>query len=769
MTAVQINQAWASLHDLWGMTQVLVLSVGLAQLLGHFKELITRMQTLGRKSGKKFLVMYLKECVRMVIHFVNHQLYVPHKGGVEVRRSRVGLPTIIPGPLRRFIMDFVHGPTMQNTLVLRTILTVLSMYRVLQFRNLPDISSVTNGFSGTFKVFETQELLKVLKWFPKLILKPVKTVISEAAGPNGPRATWWAGADAIALGFHTSQWVAWVRSAIYIGRYGLVLWLVLIQVLVTPILPIMFVVNRIVIPHSVTRLLWAGRSAYKISIEIPMSIGRLTAIKEGAGKRRIIAITDWWTQTLLRPLHIAIAKLLELIPQDGTLDQWKPIEEWVLPRLRLGAKAFSFDLSSATDRLPIDLQVQILDFFIPGFGRWWKQLLDRDWKYAGTVVRYAVGQPMGALSSWVMLALSHHVIVQLAASRAGWTSWFPYYAVLGDDIVIADEQVALHYQSIINGLGVTINIQKSLISECGLLEFAKRWASANNGEISAFPPALLLRVWRSRLMLPVMILHLFNTGWLTFPNQMISSLESVRSILRIRPKLMTLLITTLVGPSALLTGTNRHVTAFAEQWFKLVTKRVGGSAADLIIRAYFMLLTKWAADLQSRGESEMAYLIDNFFKMRLLGGTPTVAGILSIPLILVSPGFYIYFKSCFTAITQNQLSASLNLAGLTGASQPSTDSIKFDLLDITSLASIKWTAKKVVSDQFKQTHDLMQAVAHEINIDLQNGTSVVCYEPMCPEHPAVFEQPLSDALVGDKYIPNPDMLFSTPKLGDSVG
>jgi hypothetical protein len=28
--------------------------------------------------------------------------------------------------------------------------------------------------------------------------------------------------------------------------------------------------------------------------------------------------------------------------------------------------------------------------------------------------RYAVGQPMGALSSWAMLAVTHHLILQLA-------------------------------------------------------------------------------------------------------------------------------------------------------------------------------------------------------------------------------------------------------------------------------------------------------------------------------------------------------------------
>lgn len=34
-------------------------------------------------------------------------------------------------------------------------------------------------------------------------------------------------------------------------------------------------------------------------------------------------------------------------------------------------------------------------------------------------IRYAVGQPMGALSSWAMLALTHHFIVQYAAYRTG--------------------------------------------------------------------------------------------------------------------------------------------------------------------------------------------------------------------------------------------------------------------------------------------------------------------------------------------------------------
>jgi len=77
--------------------------------------------------------------------------------------------------------------------------------------------------------------------------------------------------------------------------------------------------------------------------------------------------------------------------------------------------------------------------------------------------RYAVGQPMGAYSSFPMLALTHHVIVQVAARRAGIGQWFSNYAILGDDIVIADPRVAPHYLNIMRDtLGVDINLSKSL-------------------------------------------------------------------------------------------------------------------------------------------------------------------------------------------------------------------------------------------------------------------------------------------------------------------
>jgi hypothetical protein len=54
-------------------------------------------------------------------------------------------------------------------------------------------------------------------------------------------------------------------------------------------------------------------------------LGKLAVIKEGAGKNRIVALTDYWTQAICLPLHNAIFKILKTIKQDGTFDQHAPV------------------------------------------------------------------------------------------------------------------------------------------------------------------------------------------------------------------------------------------------------------------------------------------------------------------------------------------------------------------------------------------------------------------------------------------------------------
>lgn len=218
------------------------------------------------------------------------------------------------------------------------------------------------------------------------------------------------------------------------------------------------------------------------------TLGKLSLKAEPAGKVRVFAMVDCWTQWLLKPLHLTIFNhILPGISQDGTLDQLKPVHALLK---RDPSSLFSLDLSAATDRLPIWLQAAIVEAFAgKEYAHNWVQFLTaRDYVLTLTdknkdvpvryKLRYAVGQPMGAYSSWAMLALTHHLIVQFCAYSVGVVpagTWFRDYAILGDDIVIGNAKVAKRYIEVLATLGVGVGLHKSLISAAGTaLEFAKR-------------------------------------------------------------------------------------------------------------------------------------------------------------------------------------------------------------------------------------------------------------------------------------------------------
>lgn len=108
---------------------------------------------------------------------------------------------------------------------------------------------------------------------------------------------------------------------------------------------------------------------------------------------------------LLKPIHQFLFSFLESLPNDGTFDQNASVQRCA-EKVKLTGRSFGYDLSAATDRLPISLQVEILK---PILGQelaeaWRTLLVDRDYylsnkTYGNHIVRYAVGQPMGALSS----------------------------------------------------------------------------------------------------------------------------------------------------------------------------------------------------------------------------------------------------------------------------------------------------------------------------------------------------------------------------------
>lgn len=148
-------------------------------------------------------------------------------------------------------------------------------------------------------------------------------------------------------------------------------------------------------------------------------MGRLAFKLEPAGKVRVFAMLDVWTQSILEPIHNHVFSILKQIPNDGCFDQAAPLKRLMAKKIK---DIYSFDLSSATDRLPIDIQCQVLEMLYNKSiaDAWYSILIRRPYfiadselkKYPSDIIfderkrvkggfqlEYAVGQPMGALSS----------------------------------------------------------------------------------------------------------------------------------------------------------------------------------------------------------------------------------------------------------------------------------------------------------------------------------------------------------------------------------
>jgi hypothetical protein len=75
-------------------------------------------------------------------------------------------------------------------------------------------------------------------------------------------------------------------------------------------------------------------------------------------------MVDAWTQWLLAPIHEAVFSVLRRLPQDGTFDQLAPVERLITRMQAIKPLkhtwVYSIDLSAATDRLPIRIQMDLM-------------------------------------------------------------------------------------------------------------------------------------------------------------------------------------------------------------------------------------------------------------------------------------------------------------------------------------------------------------------------------------------------------------------------
>jgi hypothetical protein len=388
--------------------------------------------------------------------------------GFGVELDKEGLPKGIP-PVELF--------RERDPSKIRLGLTLLGFSRLLPGWKAPDLEPVTRPFEGHISPRLREDLISTVADLGWKLSRPIwaECHASTKAGPNA-QALVGSIEDAHLL---TDEQISYLRV---LGGDGI------IQLIET-------------IRSHLDPISWLGQLATKVrgkevKLQPKGRSAKLSMVRDKEAKCRIVAILDYWTQSALYPLHLALMDLLRGLKPDCTFNQGS--FRTTLPQQ---GPYYSFDLSQATDRFPVLLQELLLGLLIsPEYAAAWSKLITcRDyhvtWGPRGTV-RYACGQPMGAYSSWAMFSVCHHVIVRVAAKRAGKTVFFTSYALLGDDIVIADSDVAREYRTILSELDVSISDPKTHVSK-DTYEFAKRWVHRGT-EVTGAPLGSLFEAVRFR-------------------------------------------------------------------------------------------------------------------------------------------------------------------------------------------------------------------------------------------------------------------------------
>jgi len=371
--------------------------------------------------------------------------------------------------------------------------------------------------------------------------------------------------------------------------------------------------------------------------------GRLHTIEEWGGKARIVAIVDYWSQMLLTPLHDTVAHFLSMIPMDGTFDQEKIIQkvrEWVVDK---DTKVYSYDLTAATDRLPICIQRDILTYLTGSealASAWMGVMSDREFARPDMLppVRYEVGQPMGAKSSFPMLGLTHHVIVQSAALRGG-VKDFAKYVLLGDDMTLGMQEVSINYLYTMRRLGVPINLGKSYIPVEGAFsagEICKR-TFITDFELSALPVKTLVKAARFGYMGAQLQNELTVRKWPISRDHFFAFMANVIDIQSMKGLI-------------LLNAAPKAVTG--------ITDPIKSTATHLEISSWFKGIPLKEQDVIDA--HTFSLICDQLKRVdQLLRGTLNIAGLIGASVVDPTPGVDASLCSGMTEIEVKQLLAKL--------------------------------------------------------------------------------------------------------------
>ena len=449
-----------------------------------------------RKSGLLYASLYLKQCSVHLQQCYASSSKMAGQPAVRVSLSRGGLPTIIPKRHRFIIMQ--RGD--RGNRLVRLYLSWFSISRVILLAKRPS-KALFESISKVQRFKQYHEVLNgqlktaferlqpmYLPWISKIpLFKGITWTPTWKSTPNDDRRFWKKPKPSPSI-FSSFKY----EMAPFL-MYGRVL-----SSKMEFLHPGMMWSKRVLYPLDfsyTTRALWDSLDQYHYYVDPKLQEtfqslwslnclpGRLTCTLSGAGKRRLFAIGNFVRQRLLYPVHDWAMRVLSRIPTDGTFHQEGPIHRLLSYN---PSNILSIDFKSATDRWPCSTIETVLQLF---FGKTMASCvvrgclqmnffqIARPLVNKATFVSFTAGQPLGYYGSWALFSLSHHYLVWFAALRVyPWKKTpFRQYAILGDDIVIADVAVAEKYEELLFLMDVQISVDKSLSSRNGSLEFAKQF------------------------------------------------------------------------------------------------------------------------------------------------------------------------------------------------------------------------------------------------------------------------------------------------------
>lgn len=365
-------------------------SIRVTPRLRHMNKFLYKIYIMNSNHGSLYTVKYLRAChVAIQKHISDNKVKSLQtiEPGYPFPRLINGLPPIILSMDRAEIRN-------KNPKVIRWWLSLFSIYRVLEAPRKVKLNTITDGYSGSYacigslkipflKTFSTiyrgRNSLFNIKSLEARHLRP-----SIKAGPNSRFAFMGAFSDIASLSRYPKLLEAFRAYGALTGshkfldlfergltmattahHYDKMTWKYGSRngfdedrdtfLLHYPDVFLEYDVNHVHGRKVVTKVTDPG--AWHDFFP-----GRLVGIPEPAGKMRVIAICDIWTQSLFEPLHRALFKFLRSLPNDGTFDQNAAFDRAV-SKASTSEGIYCADLSAATDRLPLDLQEMILNMF----------------------------------------------------------------------------------------------------------------------------------------------------------------------------------------------------------------------------------------------------------------------------------------------------------------------------------------------------------------------------------------------------------------------